>query len=427
MLALALALALCALVASWDYSGGFGGFDFYGQASVAQLADSPKFGNIYSEPGRIAIGEQLTLDAKAPGADPRLSQLAAAHGAPLNTVTPFCFTAFRLFDVADYGTAWNRYRMLLLLSMVVGILIFTRRLGYSFTGGLIAVALFSSQMFGPMGSLLRTGNVGSLQLGALGLVLLLGGSRAGPARQISMGALLGFAVLFKPTVAPIVVLLVVDRIAARDTRRLRLELTGAAAAGVFGVMASGVALRSLQPWKDWMAFLSQFLEHPPPATHGNYALSQLLGGGLAPVLALVTLGVAVGSIWKARRAGGRSSDARLVALGLGVALISGPLVWLHYYVLAVPLALVAMAPAKSDAAWTIARTVVAFACVVALALRPIIVVFQVNEPTTFAWIASLSGLVLFATVAAEPFVIGRKVRSADSAAVPKSREELAPG
>jgi len=93
----------------------------------------------------------------------------------------------------------------------------------------------------------------------------------------------------------------------------------------------------------------------------------------------------------------------LVGVGCLAYLLAAPLVWVHYHVLTVPLALYLLRPsddgARGVAAW---RPVLAAAAVVLVANRPLEAVIGKGFPALIAVSTNLGALLLFGLLMLEP-------------------------
>src|SRR5439155_25189361 len=129
----------------------------------------------------------------------------------------------------------------------------------------------------------------------------------------------------------------------------------------------------------WMAGAARIPEDITPVSAGNFALARLvadawgfhvsagLGGGLAAAT-LVVLALGGRGQSEADEASGLLDDARMVALGGLIWLLSAPLVWAHYLLLAVPAAVLALRPTSGRRG---ASRLVAAAATVTLMLNPL--------------------------------------------------------
>lgn len=386
------------LLSSWHSTRTFSGVDFHAQAGVSQLVGKAGFENVYAGPGADAARAELLRQGTEEGASPQLKDAALFNSNLQSTVTPFCFTVFRALRAADYDHAIGRYRLLLLLGLALGTYAFARAAGSTSLGAWIGAALVGGSWFEPADSLLRAANVSSLQLAALALVLVLG--RGGVFRQGLASVVLGLVVMFKPNVAAVLPLLFVARLSERNWPRLRLELGGAIGGAVMAVLASWYVIGSIQPWVNWAEFMPSFLENPPGPAHGNISLAQLLGGSWTWGLSVVAMALALAAVY---RSPGPENDARTIALGLGITLISAPLVWLHYYVLAIPLFLVTMIPTPGAPVRTAFRCAIGSAAFTVLSFQLIVTLVPVGDEHALVWMYAGATASLFVWTVLDSF------------------------
>lgn len=409
-------LVILTLFAAWQSTWRYAGIDFHAQATVSQLVGQPGYEDVYSGGGADAVRARILEQSQGPDASQRLVDAARFNRTLQSTVTPFCFAVFQSLWNADYDFALGRYRILLLLGIAFGTYFFARAAGGTSLEAWIGAALVGGSWFEPLHSLLRTGNVSSLQLAVLALVLVL--ARGGPVRQLAAGAVLGLLVMFKPNVAAVLPLGLISRISMREWRRLRFEVAGVLLGVITALGLSWHSFGTLQPWLDWAAFIPQFLADPPGPASGNYSLAQLLGGRWTQVLVLGALALALVAVY---RSPGVENDARTVALGLGVTLLSAPLVWLHYYVLAIPLFVVVMVSGRGGRMWTALRCAFGTTAFALLSLQPILSLIPTHDPTVLAWMYAWATIGLFTWVAVDGLWPPRAApRAVHATAVPSS-------
>jgi hypothetical protein len=207
-------------------------------------------------------------------------------------------------------------------------------------------------VFEPFASELRVGNVNAVQLGMITAVVALFAKQ----RLLAGGAVLGAATVFKPTVAVVVVVVAVALATGRSWRWLARFAAGSALGACAAVAAAWMYFESLAPWGDWLAILPEVAASRRTLEAGNYSPAALLGGGSA-LLAVVLLGATSVALARSRA----RPEVRLrvaVACGLGIMLLSSRLVWIHYYVLAVPAIVLAL---RAEAtAWLAAAALLLF-------------------------------------------------------------------
>jgi len=178
---------------------------------------------------------------------------------------------------------------------------------------------------------LRVGNVNSLQL------LMLGASLWCP--PLVAGAIAGMLISFKPNLILVPLLLAVARMATRDWRRLRFEILGGAIGGAIAFVATAIHYGSFAVWLQWIARANEFYHRLPTRTERNVtpllALFHEHGAWPSYALAMLLTIVAAVAIWRGRS----RDDVSIVGIAILIYLLSATVVWLHYMVLVIPIAL----------------------------------------------------------------------------------------
>jgi 4-amino-4-deoxy-L-arabinose transferase-like glycosyltransferase len=326
-----------ALVVTWRRNERAAGLDFYVYYFNARLVERGYVGNIYDPDVQSRFGEEEY--ARAQASDSELWKFDASRRRfPDSVSSPFLYTALGWVS-RDYERALTEDHLLVLAALIGGMLLIARAVGLSWSSALFllaAVLLF----YRGLEADLRVGNVNSLQLFAIGASLW--------APPLWAGALLGLLLAFKPNLLFVVILLVVARLASRDWRRLWLELSGGAAGVVVAIVAAAVHYGSLSVWIDWIAAANRFWHRLPSRMDRNLTPALPLfvehGAWLSSAIALMLLALAAAAIWKGARQSRdwmatRECAALVLGLGILVYLLSATVVWLHYMVLVLPIAI----------------------------------------------------------------------------------------
>jgi hypothetical protein len=233
-----------------------------------------------------------------------------------------------------------------ILALVLSVGILASRLELEGPEALLLVAFFAGA-FEPFQADVRVGNVSTLVLAGLCLSLAVGG-RPGlpPGRRVVAGALLGFGVAVKPLAAgPACLLLLLWRPNRND--RMPWPWIGALV-GVLAAVAFSLTLFSTPAvWRDWFGVLPAISDGGFPFSSGNFALSRLLEDATGfHVHRLLTSLVALPAIFLvvSRGPAAPGAEFEIWALGAGavVMLLGSGLAWLHYFVLSVPLLMLAV-------------------------------------------------------------------------------------
>jgi len=322
--AIAALAALYAIVVTWRQNEQAAGLDFYIYFVNAQIAGRADVPNVYAPEVQERIGEEYYERAQRGRSE--LRKYDAGRRRRLDNVSsPFLYTTLRWVS-RDYDFALRQYHALILIAFIAGVVLIGRRVGASWASTLALLAALLLWYRGFEADL-RVGNVNSLQL------LLIGAALWSP--PLLAGALLGILIAFKPNLILIALLLAVSR----DWRRLRLELAGGIAGVVLAIVAAAINYGSLRVWIDWLTAANQFFNRLQTREERNVApalsLFQEHGTWLSYVIAAVLIAIVCLAIAR----GKRRDDALVIGLAIVIYLLSAPVVWLHYMVLAIPLAI----------------------------------------------------------------------------------------
>ena len=333
---IAAAAALYALVVTWRQNERAAGLDFYIYYVNAQLASRADVDNIYSPETQERIGEEYFARAQTSGSE--LRKYDATRRRRLDNVSsPFLYTTLRWVS-RDYDVALRQYHALLLFAFIAGVILICRRVGVSWPSTLFLVAALLLWYRGFEADL-RVGNVNSLQLLIIGAMLW--------SPPVLAGVLLGLLVAFKPNLILIALLLAF----ARPWKRLRLEIAGGAIGVGIAIIAAAINYRSFGVWLQWIGAANQFWHRLQTRAERNVApalpLFQQYGTWVSYVIAALLVAiVCLGVVRASSRASKGAPEARttpddalIVGLAIVIYLISAPVVWLHYMVLVLPLAI----------------------------------------------------------------------------------------
>ncbi len=326
-LAAALA-ALYAVVVTWKQNEQAAGLDFYIYFVGAQIAGRADVDNIYSAETQERVGEEYYERAQRSGSE--LRKYDATRRRRLDNVSsPFLYTTLRWVS-RDYDRALRQYHALVLCAFVAGVILLARRVKVSWAATLLLLAVLLLWFRGFEADL-RVGNVNSLQLLAIGVALW--------CPPLLAGVVLGMLIAFKPNLLLVALLLGVSRIATRDWPRLRRELAGGAIGVSIAFVAAAINYGSPRVWLQWMTAASEFIQRLQTRTERNVApaLELLQQYGTAWSYAITLILVAIACIAIARRR--KADDALVAGVAIVIYLLAAPVVWLHYMLLALPLAI----------------------------------------------------------------------------------------
>jgi len=336
--------------------------------------------------------------------------------------TPFLYAAFSVFPGA-YERAQVLFTMLLYAAAGVAVFALSRLRGLG-GGAAVCVAFLVMLTFNPFAQDVRSGNVNSLQLAYLVALVAISSRRAFTGWAWLDGLYVGslaLFVLFKPNTPWIALALALHYLALRGVRAFAIG-------AVWAVILAGVAIAvgawqfgSSHAWAEWFQ-LARGMD-------GSALLFTLDRGNLSFAMALSRVSPALGAVgWGLAMAGvlavglalalsPRDASTRgvldagqrafadpwfAVTVGVAFTFATSPLVWPHYYVLAlVPIAWL-VAPERR----CVACVAGAIACYVVLS-RAVIDPLVAREAygvlqafSVAAWLALLPGMFMFARAAA---------------------------
>jgi hypothetical protein len=354
---LAAALALAAIVFAWRAGEAAQGLDFYQFWIGGQAAHRQGTGNFYGAESRAALGAEFLLRAQTTEGSDRMLAVAMARPRLELFSTPLLYAVFGVFP-GHYERDLFLYRIVCLLAALAAILLLAAALGYSPARALVMLA-FVLLLFEPLRSDIRVGNVNQLQLFLISLFVWLSADRRRPWRDVAVGCVLALAVLFKPNVALLFPLLVAQRLFAREKARLMRELAGAALGALAGFAIGSIFFRSPTAWLDWLGAAGALSRSLIDARLGNVAPALPLARSLGIAASYVLLAVLTAATLFAMHRRKRDEDATPLVAGLALLLylLSATLVWLHYLLLAIPLAMVLLRPRGSSAAVRVRQVV----------------------------------------------------------------------
>jgi len=398
------------LAQAWDLGRRSPGLDFYQFWVVAQVAGRDDVPNVYGDEARARIGAEFVRRSLT-DEDSERRRVAAGPWQVLEpTATPVLYTAFRPLAGGSYEAGHFAFRVLGLTACAAGILVMAHLVGHGAAVALLVLA-FVAGSFQPLKADIRVGNVNEVQLGMIAAYLWLSSRDDISRAQIAAGAWLALILLFKPNLLPALPVLIACWSLRGRRRKLARQAAGLALGTVLGVLLPLLAFGSLRAWPDWLAYLTALPAAKIPLQVGNMGLSRLLfemlGVDLSAVLATVALAAVLACLWQGRRRSAEAAappaaieDTTAVAAGSLVYLLSAPMVWLHYLLLALPAALLLLRPRREAAlgAWT---PVLAAGALVGLAVDPLTAAFGVRDLQHQAMATSLALMSLLTLLCVE--------------------------
>ena len=358
-LVLATFVALSVLGA-WKYAEDTPGLDYYVAWVAADAVKNNNKNYIYDPASGYKLPAQYRNKADAAKDAPRLKQIAAHTQEMYFTATPFLYWVTATVANGDYETDLTVWHALSLFMLATSIIVICRLLGYSVSTTLV-VFLPVVVWFVPLHSDLRVANVNSFQLGLVGLAMWLQSRGSNSKYLFAAGMVIGLIVMFKPNLAPIGLILAGGWLLRHQYSHLITGISGMLTGALAAILVSSWWLGQSSAWLDWLKVISGFLGAAPKIS-GNYSVMRLITGGLSPagqlLLTLLLISAALTLFWWGRRRQASLStnpeiqstdrqlleDTLLIAMGCIIALMASSLVWIHYYLLTIPLMLVLLRP-----------------------------------------------------------------------------------
>jgi hypothetical protein len=319
------------------------GMDFWTAYVVARKAGDDLYSRQAREEMYLKGSSEAVLEWNGVASPPRsvvaaasvvqMSELELGYRAIDSTGSPLFYAAMAPLAPLRYDAAYLVFAALSLAAFLGSVLVLCRLAGASWPTSLLVAGIVAIA-FEPHRSQLRVANVNHVQLALVAAFLWLATRRA-RAADVGAGALFGLAVLFKPNLAFLAVGFVAW-VGARAWGRLARAGAGVAAGLAVGLLLP-MARFGAGCWAAWRESLPLTFAANRAVEFGNYGLARLLaettGRELSSALALLLFAAAALVAWRTR-------DVFLsVGLAAAALLLSAPLVWVHYVVLALPLLL----------------------------------------------------------------------------------------
>lgn len=357
-IAVLLVLVGLSLVRTWSFGQSAPGIDFYQFWVVGEAIEHDGVTNPFADEERARIGA-LFLE-RAIRADDSPRQIAVAtHRAVLETYsTPFLYTTIHWLSSGDYETDIARWQAVTLIAFSGGVVGFAYLLGYPWIATLVLLCAFLLR-FAPFQSETQVVNVNSVQLALFAGVFFFARNRSQAAYQVTAGVVLACAILFKPNTGLVAVLLLASVLIERDFRALTQRMIGLAIGASFAVASSSWFFGGLGAWFAWVHTIVFMPQEITTVEMGNYApwlgIAGAAGSGFSTPLTIVFCLPIFRALFSrsptpefealdACNQHTSRETAALIGLGCCVYLLSANLVWEHYFILTIPLLLVALLP-----------------------------------------------------------------------------------
>jgi hypothetical protein len=426
-LAVALVISIFAAVSALRAGSRPACIDYYQFWVVGRAVGKEGARDVYTDAERQRLGERAWQEAWAAQAsraeqDVPSKRIQAAHERQvLETFsTPWMYTLSGLASTDDYDADQARFEAFSTLAYMLAIAVFGKLLGFSPLGIAVSAWFFTSPWFKPFGDEVIAGNVNRIQVAFLAAFAWIASRERWRFKDVLSGAVLGAAISFKPNLAMAAVLLAVGGAMTGELAKLARQALGMLLGALLAIAISSAYFGSLAAWNDWLRTIPELMSQGTSAG-GNYALSRLLldrfGFSAARALPFFFVGVVALALWIARsrsktrrviasepaRALDRERDVldiSLVGLGAAISVLATDLVWLHYFVLCVPLSLFALRPVqprRSRARWVMLASAILAVSMIALEL--LLPIFDIPRPSAASPYVNTGALVLVAVAA----------------------------
>lgn len=348
------------VLGAWNYAEETPGLDYYVAWVAADAVKNDNENYIYDPASVYKLPLQYRNKADEAKDAPRLKRIAAYKKEMSFTATPFLYWVTAKIAVGVYETDLTIWHALSLFMLAAFIIVACRLLGYS-AATTLAIFLPVVVWFVPLHSDLRVGNVNSFQLGMVGLAMWLQSRSNNSKYLFAAGVVIGLLVMFKPNLAPVGLILAGGWLLRHQYSRLITGIAGMLTGTLAAILVSSWWLGKSSAWFDWLNVISGTVG-AAPTKGGNYSVMRQLTSGLSPtgqlLLALFLVSAVLALFWWGRRRQSKLStnteiqstdsqlleDTVLIAMGCVIALMASSLVWIHYYLLTIPIMLVLLRP-----------------------------------------------------------------------------------
>ena len=324
-------------------------YQFWGVPLVKAATGTPH--SPYVDPAGYAQALNEMVDAQG---SPKLRavNLLRRNLEPMGT--PFLYAAFAFFP-PDYVLAQSLFAIVQYLATALAVFLLARLRGVA-TIPAIALAALAELTFNPFMQDVKVGNVNSLQLLYMAVLLYFASRRGDSGRALADGVLIGSLavfVIFKPNTLWIAAAMALHYGITAGHRRF---WTGVGVGGVLALAALAIGawyFGSPRVWLEWLQLARALDGSGLPLTlqHGNLSLAMLLSQG-SPAYGSLAFGGLIAAmlflaLFMALSANGRRPDlvvpaARAALSDPWFALSAGvlftfatfPLVWPHYHLFA---------------------------------------------------------------------------------------------
>ena len=314
--------------------------DFYQFWVVTDIPSKEKRNEVYLPAGRISIGQEYLALAKKDNSAARRLMGAQSRTALATYSTPLLYQTMHFLFGGDYEKDYQRYLLFSITCSLVSLFIF----GFLANVSLVTVLAISIVYFGAFGAFQAealVGNVNQIQLGFLASYLWTQSRKKWPIAEILAGLIIVLAILFKPNLILVYLLLLGARIYFKAPNIYKF-LIGNILGSILGFCSSSLFFGTFWCWRYWVKSLAD-IDSVIYSDYGNISFLHLIqvrdGWNLIPLAGFCLFSLFAFGLFrrKARQAGeGAPDDFLLLGLGCIISVIAAKLVWAHYLILLMP-------------------------------------------------------------------------------------------
>ena len=269
--------------------------------------------------------------------------------------SPLLYTVVGMMSGGDYDADQHTYIIVCLTCFLVSIVMLCRLLKIA-PLLMLALSAYFVTFYAPLLSDIRAGSVNQIQLFIIALFIYL----TAKSRPILAGVVIGAGIMLKPNILIILVLSVLLAIIEKEYKKCLALAIGVGAGMMAAVTVSSIYFGNAHIWLDFIKSLPHTLSVSNvlhSLDEGNLGLAMLIynvtGYNISIFLSIFFMVVFFSVLFFSGNndsaAGHGKTDnliGAFIAAGIGCAtmLLSANLVWLHYYVLQIPLILFLFRP-----------------------------------------------------------------------------------
>jgi hypothetical protein len=250
---LAIALLCISLSNAWWSGEKSIGIDYYNYWVAGQALGKENIINLYSEKNKMMLRDKFLSLAELSSVGGVKRQLYAAkspHELEL-TSTPLMYSLFAGITIGDYEWDYRNFRILCLIVILISLITLCRMFEIPLATTMLMICLLT-WLSEPYISDVRVGNVNQLLVGFLTLFLWLKQRTKWRLSDLFCGFVLGFALMFKPTISIIIVLLTALWLIDKQYRTVLLQAVGLCISVFVALLISRYYFESFQCWIEWL-------------------------------------------------------------------------------------------------------------------------------------------------------------------------------